>query len=150
MCHGSRAQIMLVLELNQWWKDNWWKIDRYAINSQKHSSQCDSLYSLKVSRHDLGRDEFVKEIWKWRNHYGNRIIEQIVSWSSVLPVNATTHLNGCPYSEKWVQVSIGIRPISPWTIIDQPLYRTHSSNCTRMVLSIEILDWSTGAVLWRL
>lgn len=37
------------------------------------------ISSMKLSRHDLGREAFVDEIWKWREHYGNRIIEQIVS-----------------------------------------------------------------------
>ncbi|KAJ2961047.1 hypothetical protein NQZ79_g3616 [Umbelopsis isabellina] len=43
----------------------------------------------QVSRHDLGREEFVEEIWKWREHYGNRIIKQIrkmgasVDWDEV-------------------------------------------------------------------
>ena len=31
----------------------------------------------KKSRHDLGREEFVKRIWKWREQYGNRILEQL-------------------------------------------------------------------------
>jgi len=29
------------------------------------------------SRHDLGREEFVKRIWAWRERYGNRILEQL-------------------------------------------------------------------------
>jgi valyl-tRNA synthetase len=29
------------------------------------------------SRLDLGRDEFVKRVWKWREHYGDRIINQL-------------------------------------------------------------------------
>jgi valyl-tRNA synthetase len=29
-----------------------------------------------VSRHDLGREEFVKRVWKWREEYGSRIVEQ--------------------------------------------------------------------------
>jgi valyl-tRNA synthetase len=29
-----------------------------------------------VSRHDLGRDEFVKRVWEWREEYGSRIVEQ--------------------------------------------------------------------------
>jgi valyl-tRNA synthetase len=29
------------------------------------------------SRHDLGREEFVKRIWSWRERYGNRILEQL-------------------------------------------------------------------------
>jgi valyl-tRNA synthetase len=31
----------------------------------------------KKSRHDLGREEFVKRIWNWRERYGNRILEQL-------------------------------------------------------------------------
>jgi valyl-tRNA synthetase len=29
-----------------------------------------------TSRHDLGRDEFVKRVWEWREKYGSTIIEQ--------------------------------------------------------------------------
>jgi len=29
------------------------------------------------SRHDLGREEFVKRIWNWRERYGSRILEQL-------------------------------------------------------------------------
>ncbi len=30
-----------------------------------------------ISRHDLGREEFVKRVWEWKNIYGSRIIEQM-------------------------------------------------------------------------
>lgn len=30
-----------------------------------------------ISRYDLGRDEFVKKVWKWKKVYGSRIIEQM-------------------------------------------------------------------------
>jgi valyl-tRNA synthetase len=29
-----------------------------------------------VSRHDLGREEFVERVWEWREEYGSRIVEQ--------------------------------------------------------------------------
>ena len=29
------------------------------------------------SRHDIGREEFVKRIWDWRERYGSRILEQL-------------------------------------------------------------------------
>ena len=29
------------------------------------------------SRHDIGREEFVKRIWTWRERYGSRILEQL-------------------------------------------------------------------------
>lgn len=40
-----------------------------------------------VSRHDLGREEFVKKVWEWKEQYGNTITKQIrylgasVDWS---------------------------------------------------------------------
>jgi valyl-tRNA synthetase len=35
-----------------------------------------TLRAEGVSRHDLGREEFVKRVWKWREEYGSRIVEQ--------------------------------------------------------------------------
>jgi valyl-tRNA synthetase len=29
-----------------------------------------------VDRHDLGREEFVRRVWEWREEYGSRIVEQ--------------------------------------------------------------------------
>jgi valyl-tRNA synthetase len=29
-----------------------------------------------VSRHDLGREDFVKRVWEWKQEYGSRIVEQ--------------------------------------------------------------------------
>ncbi|MCD7934923.1 MAG: valine--tRNA ligase [Oscillospiraceae bacterium] len=29
-----------------------------------------------LTRYDLGRDEFLARVWKWKNKYGNRIVEQ--------------------------------------------------------------------------
>eukprot|EP00002_Diphylleia_rotans_P039329 TRINITY_DN909_c0_g1_i2.p1 TRINITY_DN909_c0_g1~~TRINITY_DN909_c0_g1_i2.p1 ORF type:complete len:1026 (+),score=250.34 TRINITY_DN909_c0_g1_i2:57-3134(+) len=31
----------------------------------------------KLTRHDLGREEFVKKVWEWKNQYGNRIFTQL-------------------------------------------------------------------------
>jgi valyl-tRNA synthetase len=39
------------------------------------------------NRHDLGREEFVKRVWEWKNEYGNKITNQLrclgssVDWS---------------------------------------------------------------------
>ena len=35
-----------------------------------------TLKAEGVSRHDLGREEFVKRVWEWREEYGSRIVEQ--------------------------------------------------------------------------
>ena len=34
------------------------------------------LLAEGVSRHDLGREEFVRRVWEWREEYGSRIVEQ--------------------------------------------------------------------------
>jgi valyl-tRNA synthetase len=34
------------------------------------------LRSEGVSRHDLGREGFVKRVWEWKEEYGSRIVEQ--------------------------------------------------------------------------
>jgi valyl-tRNA synthetase len=31
----------------------------------------------KLTRHDIGRDSFVKEVWKWKEEKGNVIVEQL-------------------------------------------------------------------------
>lgn len=36
-----------------------------------------SLAAKGVSRHDLGREEFVEKIWEWKTEYGSRIINQL-------------------------------------------------------------------------
>lgn len=35
------------------------------------------LKDEKKSRHDLGREEFVKRVWEWKSKYGSRIVEQL-------------------------------------------------------------------------
>ncbi|EPZ35028.1 Aminoacyl-tRNA synthetase, class Ia domain-containing protein [Rozella allomycis CSF55] len=32
----------------------------------------------KVTRHELGREKFLDEVWKWKEQYGNRIYEQFM------------------------------------------------------------------------
>ena len=32
-----------------------------------------------ISRHDLGREEFLKHVWAWKEEYGGRIVKQIKS-----------------------------------------------------------------------
>ena len=36
-----------------------------------------SLAKKGVKRHDLGREKFIEEIWKWREEYGSTIIKQL-------------------------------------------------------------------------
>jgi valyl-tRNA synthetase len=35
-----------------------------------------NLRAEGASRHELGREEFVKRVWEWREEYGSRIVEQ--------------------------------------------------------------------------
>ena len=36
------------------------------------------------TRHDLGREEFIKRVWQWKQEYGNRISEQLRRMGSSL------------------------------------------------------------------
>lgn len=36
-----------------------------------------SLAAEGISRHDLGREDFVKRVWKWKEQYGSTIINQL-------------------------------------------------------------------------
>ncbi len=36
-----------------------------------------SLAAKGISRHDLGRDEFISRVWEWKEEYGNTIINQL-------------------------------------------------------------------------
>ncbi|ORY02496.1 valyl-tRNA synthetase [Basidiobolus meristosporus CBS 931.73] len=38
----------------------------------------------KLTRHDLGRDKFISEVWKWKELHGNKIIEQMRKMGSSL------------------------------------------------------------------
>ena len=40
------------------------------------------LAKEKRSRHDLGREAFLDEVWKWKEHHGSRIIEQLKALGS--------------------------------------------------------------------
>lgn len=37
-----------------------------------------------VNRHDLGREAFVAEVWKWKEEYGTRICNQLKKMGSSL------------------------------------------------------------------
>jgi valyl-tRNA synthetase len=30
-----------------------------------------------LTRHDIGREEFLKHVWEWKNTYGNKICAQL-------------------------------------------------------------------------
>lgn len=35
------------------------------------------LKKKNITRHDLGREQFIEEVWKWKNEYGDRIYKQM-------------------------------------------------------------------------
>jgi valyl-tRNA synthetase len=49
-------------------------IDHAGIATQSVVEK--TLRAEGVSRHDLGREEFVKRVWEWKEEYGSRIVEQ--------------------------------------------------------------------------
>lgn len=38
----------------------------------------------KITRHDLGREKFVKEVWKWKKEYGGIILNQLKRFGASL------------------------------------------------------------------
>ena len=38
----------------------------------------------KKSRHDLGREKFVQEVWKWKDEYGGKILNQLKRFGASL------------------------------------------------------------------
>ena len=35
-----------------------------------------------LSRHDLGREGFVKRVWGWKEEYGSAIYDQVKNWEN--------------------------------------------------------------------
>ena len=38
----------------------------------------------KLTRHDLGREKFVEEVWNWKNEYGGKILNQLKRFGASL------------------------------------------------------------------
>ena len=36
-----------------------------------------------LSRHDLGREGFVKRVWGWKEEYGSAIYDQVKNWKRI-------------------------------------------------------------------
>lgn len=36
--------------------------------------------TLSKSKEELGREEFLKHAWAWKEEFGNRIVEQMKTW----------------------------------------------------------------------
>jgi valyl-tRNA synthetase len=58
------------------------------------------------SRHDLGREEFIKRIWEWRGRTGNRILEQLKTLGSSLDWERTIFTMDPPYSEAVIEAFV--------------------------------------------
>jgi valyl-tRNA synthetase len=39
---------------------------------------------VPTHRHDLGREKFLEEVWKWKEQYGSRICQQLRRMGSSL------------------------------------------------------------------
>jgi len=50
--------------------------DHAGIATQ-HVVEKDVMQADGKTRHELGRDEFLKRVWAWRDRFGNRILEQL-------------------------------------------------------------------------
>ena len=78
----------------------------------------------KLSRHDLGRDEFVKRIWKWKEEKGHRIYEQIKKMGS---------------SPDWSRASFTMDP-KLCTAVTEAFVRMHQDGT--IYRSTRLVNWS--------
>ncbi|RWS27928.1 valine--tRNA ligase-like protein [Leptotrombidium deliense] len=78
----------------------------------------------KLTRHDLGRDKFVDEVWKWKNEKGNRIYEQL-------------GLMGC--SVDWTRDTFTLDPKSSRAVIEA-FVRLHDDGL--IYRSNRLVNWS--------
>ncbi|KAH8857155.1 Valine--tRNA ligase [Schistosoma japonicum] len=56
----------------EWWERNGFFKPEFQVVVEKKLWK-----EKKLTRHDIGRDEFVKEVWEWKNDKGDRIYQQL-------------------------------------------------------------------------
>jgi valyl-tRNA synthetase len=79
-----------------------------------------TLRAQGTSRHELGREEFLRRAWQWREHYGHTIVEQFKRLgascdyeeerftldadyhSAVVEVFVALHEQGCIYRDRYI------------------------------------------------
>ncbi len=68
----------------------------------------------QLSRHDLGRERFVEEVWKWKEESVSRpsLFRTFASNTSCFLGRVTTSMNN---KKRWQSVLIGIEPVLQWT-----------------------------------
>ncbi|CAI2164681.1 3742_t:CDS:10 [Funneliformis geosporum] len=54
----------------------WYRMSGYQVSWIPGTDHA-GIGTQSITRHDLGRDNFVKEIWNWRKLHGDKIIQQL-------------------------------------------------------------------------
>jgi len=91
-----------------------------------------------LTRYDLGREKFLQRVWKWKEEYGNRIVEQqkkmgvSCDWSRSGTGRPCTATALWPSRKKWAPPATGTGPGSPWMrAAPRPCGRPSASCMTR-------------------
>ncbi|MGH9548953.1 MAG: class I tRNA ligase family protein, partial [Terriglobales bacterium] len=73
--NGTLQDVLIRLKRMQGYNVLWQPgTDHAGISTQMQVEK--KLKKEGKNRHQLGREEFTKEVWQWRNQYGNQILEQ--------------------------------------------------------------------------
>jgi hypothetical protein len=93
----------------------------------------------QITRHDLGREQFVEEVWKWKNDYGNTIFSQLRRMGSSLDWSRQVGWACTPDYFSFRVVSASPSSTSPRTysqvcLVSNPANGLFWDLCTRRVL----------------
>ena len=88
----------------------------------------DKLKKEGIDKHDIGREEFLKHAWAWKEEYGGKIINQL---KKLLP-------------------QTGRENVSQWMRDVPKQYRKYLSNYMKKAISTKVPESSTGVLYARL
>lgn len=110
----------------------------------------------QITRHDLGREQFVEEVWKWKNDYGNTIFSQLRRMGSSLDWSRQVGWACTVDSFSFCVVSASPSSISPRTFSQGCLVVKRPTASERIVFgfvglkSIFVTDESLSSTVHRL
>jgi hypothetical protein len=104
-----------------------------------------------LSRHDLGREKFIEEVWRWKGDYGAQICNQLRRLGSSLDWSREVFtMDEVPSMLDLLPPSVLGEVLLFWIRNARLPSSKRSSACTRTVSSTVALAWSTGVLSSRL
>ena len=85
----------------------------------------DKLKEQGIEKEDIGREEFLKHAWAWKDEYGCQ--------------------NHQPAEKSWALPQTGTESVSPWMKAVPKQWKKYSCVCTKKAISTKVPGSSTGA-----